>query len=188
MSLWQDLCQGGGQSALFFACMHRDSTHLSFSGISSGMHPSKLPTANGAAISTGMRGKSDRGYVIGAARLGYARSRTHAPLGVEHIPDPDVAPFLAEAFLMAAAGRSVRQVAAWLAGQGVEGNRGGPVSPATVQRMLNDPFYAGFIRDQAGRLTLGTHMPLTDRHTFALVQRRLIGKRCRPDRAMLIRD
>jgi len=139
-------------------------------------------------ISTGMRAKSDRGYVIGAARLGYVPSRTHASLGVEHVPDLDVAPLLREAFLLAATGRSVRQVAAWLAGQGVEGNRGGPVSPATVQRMLNDPFYAGFIRDQAGRLTLGTHMPLTDRHTFALVQRRLIGKRCRPDRAMLIRD
>jgi len=180
MSLWQDLCQGGGQSALFFACMHRDSTRLSFSGISSGMHPSKLPTANGAAISTGMRGKSDRGYVIGAARLGYARSRTHAPLGVEHIPDPGVAPFLAEAFLMAASGRSVRQVTSWLAEQGVKGNRGGPVSVATVQRMLTNPFYAGFVRDRAGCLSTGRHGAITDGRTFAAVQRRLMARRCSP--------
>ena len=160
--------------------MHWDSTRLSFSGISNGMHPSKIPTANDAAISMGMRAKSDRGYVIGAARLGYVPSRTHASLGVEHVPDPGVAPLLAEAFLMAAAGRSVRQVAAWLAGQGVKGNRGGPVSVATVQRMLTDPFYAGFVRDRAGSLSVGRHQAITEGRTFAAVQRRLMAKRCSP--------
>lgn len=144
------------------------------------MHPSEPPTANGAAISIGMRAKSDRGYVIGAARLGYVPSRTHASLGVEHVPDPDVAPSLAEAFLMAASGQSVRQVAAWLAGQGVKGNRGGSVSPATVQRMLTDPFYAGFVRDQAGCLSAGRHRAIIDSRTFATVQRRLMARRCSP--------
>ena len=144
------------------------------------MHTSKRPVASGMTISTGMRAKSDRGYVIGAARLGYVPSRTHASLGVEHVPDLDVAPLLREAFVLAATGRSVRQVAAWLAGQGVRGNRGGPVSAATVQRMLTDPFYAGFVRDRAGCLSAGRHRVIIDGRTFALVQRRLMAKRCSP--------
>ena len=138
-----------------------------------------LSTAT-ATVSTAMRAKSAQGYVIGVARLGYVPSRTHASFGTEAVPDPGVAPHLREAFLMAASGSSVRQVSAWLVGQGVKGNRGGSVSVATVQRMLTDPFYAGFIRDRAGCLTAGRHEALVTQKTFALVQRKLMEKRCYP--------
>ena len=74
-----------------------------------------------------MRQKAAAGYVIGAARLGYLPLHTSLSLGVEHVPDPRLAPLLREAFLLAASGMSLRQVAFWLAGRGVRGNRGGPV-------------------------------------------------------------
>ena len=144
------------------------------------MHPLQPPAADGATISMGMRAKSDRGYVIGVARLGYLPSLTSSSLGVEYVPDPDGAPLLGEAFLMAASGWSVRQITTWLAGQEVKGNRGGPVSPATVHRLLTDPFYAGFVRDRAGCLSAGRHQAITDGRTFALVQRRLMSRSCSP--------
>ena len=115
---------------------------------------------------------------LGAARIAYLISRTTE--GYSYAPDPEAAPFLREAFAMAASGKSVRQVAAWLAERGVRGGRGTPVSVATVQRQLTEPFCAGFVRDPAGRLSPGRHEALVDGRTFALVQRRLMEKRCRP--------
>ena len=78
---------------------------------------------------------------------------------------------------MSASSQSVRTVAAWLAEQAVQGVRGGPVTKSTVQRMLTEPFYAGFVQDASGRLTLGRHEALVSQATFALVQRKLFDKR-----------
>lgn len=145
------------------------------------MKPNQILTAaDSTEISTAMRQKSTLGYVIGTARLGYKPSRTHSSASVVAIPDPEMFPLLRDAFVMATRGSSVRQVTAWLVKQGVKGKRGGQVSVATVQRMLTDPFYAGFIKDQAGCFTNGRHQALVTKQTFALVQRKLLEKRCCP--------
>ncbi len=70
-----------------------------------------------------MRRKSTDGYAIGVARLGYVPARSRASLGVELLPDPVVAPLVREAFAMAAAGKSVRQVAEWMREREAKGKK-----------------------------------------------------------------
>lgn len=136
-----------------------------------------------------MRERSTRGYLTGAARLGYSGSRT--ALGSKPVPDSEVGPLIQETFAKVASGQSLRQVTTWLAERGVRGVRGGPVGLATVQRMLTDPFYAGFVSDRAGCLARGQHEALIARHTFARAQRKLLEKRCypmKPDETLLSVD
>lgn len=123
-----------------------------------------------------MRSKAMSGFVIGTARIGFVAVRTES--GVKAVPDPVLAALLAEGFRLVQDGKSLRSVTAWLRRHKVNGKRGEPVSLATVQRMLTDPYCAGATRDHAEK-----HEPLVSAELFAAVQHKLASRRCRPVKA-----
>ena len=137
--------------------------------------------SKGAAVSAGMRAKARSGFVVGAARIGYVAVRMERGVGV--VPDPITAPLLAVAFGMASRGQSLREIAGWLRAMGVRGKRGDPVSLATVQRTLTDPYYAGPVGNGAGHPTAGRHGAIVSQELFEAVQRRLLARRCYPLKA-----
>ncbi len=136
------------------------------------------PPHRGKAVSKGMNAKVAAGFVVGAARVGYVAVRTED--GIQAVPDPALTPLLGEAFRMVRDGKSLRSVTAWLQTKNVCGLRGDPISLATVQRMLTDPYYCGLIRDGARGWKPGSHKESVDPKLFAEVQRKLLSRRCRP--------
>jgi site-specific DNA recombinase len=92
--------------------------------------------------------------------------------------DEAIAPLIQEAFRLAARQRSsIRKVLTELTPHGLVGRDGKPMSAATLQRVLRNPFYAGLVACK-GALTPGRHTPLVSQSLFHQVQRRLRLRRC----------
>ena len=119
-----------------------------------------------------MRAKSEAGFLVAQPRLGYRAVRTLRGTVAE--PDPETAPLVQRAFVeVAANGLSLRQVTRMMQEEGLKGRRGEPVSLATVQRILADPYYAGMTELQDGRLLLGTHVALVPLPLFLAAKEKI---------------
>jgi recombinase-like zinc beta ribbon protein/recombinase/resolvase-like protein len=84
-------------------------------------------------------------------------------------PDPDTAPFVAEAFSRAAAGASVRAVVAWL-GKLPSASRGGrTLTYAVVRKLLSSPVYLGYLSDDP-TVPRGRWPSIVEENTWLRVQ------------------
>ncbi len=117
-----------------------------------------------------------RGELPGPAPLGYLNHRT-GKVETTVIPDPEMAPLVREAFLMAAqGGYSLRQLLAELNRKGLRSRNGKPLQVSGLWYLLTNPFYAGYVRYK-GKTFSGVHEPLVGGADFNLVQNRLAGRR-----------
>ena len=137
-------------------------------------------TPRSALISQGMAAKAEAGFLPGKARLGYRNRRTED--GSVAAPDFTAALALGEAFQRVASGESLRAVLGWLRDRNIAGARGNPISLSTLQRILADPYYAGLVKDENGKLVPGGHPPLVDLELFLKAQRGLAKRRTSPSR------
>lgn len=96
------------------------------------------------------------------------------------VPDPKLAPVVAEAFAMRDAGRSVEEVRVFLAEHGVERTYGG------VQVMLRSRVYIGEIHVRGLAPNLSAHEPIVEREVFERVQRMRStrGRRAKSERLL----
>jgi hypothetical protein len=125
----------------------------------------------------GMRRKLQEGLFPWKAPLGY-RSVTVGKKKTEpDEPDQPTFGLLQKAWNEFATGRFkkvelLRRMTEW----GIRTRAGKPLSKQSLDHLLVDPFYAGIIRDPwSGEESLGRHMPMISRATFAQVQQYLRG-------------
>jgi site-specific DNA recombinase len=124
-------------------------------------------------IKRGLRLKAADGFLVGPPKLGYTIKRTR--LGSLAIPDPAMAPAIAEAFLAVASGMSLRDVLGRLDRLGVKTRKGNPLPRLALVHILHDPYYAGIVI-QEGRKVTGRHEPLVSLHLFDTVQAELASR------------
>jgi transposase len=87
--------------------------------------------------------------------------------------DEAIAPQIQDAFRLAARqGSSIRKVLVELTPRGLFSRFGKPMSVATLQRVLHNPFYAGLIAHE-GQFITGKHQALVSKSLFRRVQRQL---------------
>jgi len=164
----------GGRSSVQRLCMHHCSTDNATLGIHRDMDSISESQLN--LVSAGMRTKAASGFVIGSAKLGYTAE--HSREGVRAVLDQTVAPLLANAFVMAGNDASLREIISQLQTRDVRGKRGELVALATVQRFLTNPYYAGFLQNEAGQWVAGAQKAIVSPELFAVVQRKLLARRC----------
>jgi site-specific DNA recombinase len=117
------------------------------------------------------------GECPGIAPLGYHNVVVENRRTVE--VDPVMAPLVVEAFRLAAQRKSsLRKVLAELGPRGFIGRTSKTMGVSSLQAILTNPFYAGFIRHQ-NKLYRAVHQPLISRSLFDQVHRQLFRRRCR---------
>ena len=117
-----------------------------------------------------------RGELPGPAPLGYLNHRT-GKFETTVIIDREKAPLISEAFTIAAQRNcSLRTLLSDLTAKGLLSRNGKRLQVAALWQLLNNPFYAGFVRYE-DELFQGQHEPLTDQETFDQVQHQLEGRR-----------
>lgn len=122
-------------------------------------------------IRRGRQRKLEVGGLPGCAPVGYINRRRGDKTWVEI--DPINGPLVREAFKLAAKGMPLRNVRERLCEAGFAGQRGGQISPSTLQYLLRNQFYVGTIRC-GGVERQGIHPPLVDEATFRKVQVHLL--------------
>jgi site-specific DNA recombinase len=148
-------------------------------------------------VKRGLLKKAEAGGTYGPTRLGYLNAPEVLPDGrkVSGVnPDPDRHHFLTLAFELYASGEySVSQLAGELYRLGLRTRptkrhpaATGRIGTTALQRILRDPYYAGWIVYKRGtpdeQTFPGRHQPLIDQDTFDLVQSRLDEKRAAGER------
>ena len=129
-------------------------------------------------IKKGLDERRAQGYYCGTLPFGVGKGEDGVPA-----PHPDTHHGLVMAFEAAAKGRSNRQVAQTMNGQGFRtvGTRGGgPFTNYTVRGILSNRFYIGEIPDGKGGWLPGKHGPIIDPSLFHQVQEVRASKRRRP--------
>jgi site-specific DNA recombinase len=150
----------------------------------------------GRNVAQGIYQKAKSGGTYGWTRLGYLNDVERLPDGrqVPSVsPDPERAPFLTVAFQLYASGTySLSQLSTELYRLGLRSRprKNRPpqkVATASLQRILRDPYYAGWIVYKRGtddeQTFRGRHDPLTDEDTFDRVQALLDEKRVSGERS-----
>ena len=149
----------------------------------------------GRNVSQGIYQKAKNGGTYGWTRLGYANDVERLPDGRQIpsvSPDPKRHHFLSVAFKLYASGEySLSQLRDELYDLGLRSRprKNRPpqkVSTTSLQRILRDPYYAGWIVYKRGtpdeQTFRGRHDPLIDEDTFDQVQARLDEKRVAGER------
>jgi site-specific DNA recombinase len=149
----------------------------------------------GRAVKGGLYRKAKAGGSYGGFRLGYIKAIEQLPDGRQVggvIPDPDRHHFVTHAFMLYASGEySISQLVDELYRLGLRSfptrrYPSGKVGTAALQRLLRNPYYAGWIVYKRGtpdeQVFRGRHEPLIDQDTFDRVQRRLDEKRVAGER------
>ncbi|MGI4791069.1 MAG: recombinase family protein [Janthinobacterium lividum] len=127
------------------------------------------PTTWGETVKARMRAKALRGVPTGPVPLGYRKVHDMGTVRVEI--DEAVAPLVREAFRLAALKRnSLRDVLREVTEQGLVSQRGTPLHPSGLWRILTNPFYIG-IMIYGGEEIQGTHQALISCKDFANVQK-----------------
>lgn len=98
----------------------------------------------------------EQGLHVGRLPIGYLPD----PNGGPGIPDPKVAPIIAEALVLRANGASIMEVQAFLAQSGVRTRSGRLICRSSVHAMINNQFYAG-CTSYKRTLRKGSHQSLT---------------------------
>ncbi len=125
--------------------------------------------AKSERTSAGMRAALSAGRWAWQPPLGYGPGMTH---------DPERAPIVRRAFELAASGDYTGpELREKLAGLGLLGKKGRPVSKQTLASMLRNGLYAGIVRSKKwGVETDGAFEPIVDRALFFRVQHVLDGR------------
>ena len=138
------------------------------------MDTEQLPTW-GEMVKERMRAKALKGVPTGPVPLGYKKVHDCGEVRVEI--DEATAPLVREAFRLAALKRnSLRDVLKTLTEHGMVSQRGTPLHPSGLWRILTNPFYVGIIVYD-GEETQGAHPPLVSRNDFAIVHKAMSSKR-----------
>lgn len=124
--------------------------------------------------------KFKAGYYPGTATLGYSNVRNSNPSGSYDkkiiVLDPDVSPFIKQAFKMYATGQhSIVSIRQYFYANGIRGRKGRPLQFSVTHNILRNPFYMGLMR-WGGMEGQGKHEPLIDEPTFKRVQETLSMK------------
>lgn len=125
----------------------------------------------GFMISGGLREKESQGYLLGSLPFGYRR-----PLGDTRraIHDPDEARVVRAAFERYAEGvASYTDLAAWLNAQDFRGRRGQPFTKWSIEEMLRNVAYAGYVGGHRASLEdakRGEHDPIVPPELFKRVE------------------
>lgn len=128
----------------------------------------------------GMTEKVSRGKPVSIPPLGYKMSEG------ELVIDEDAAPLIRKIFKDYLDGKGYREIAMNLNAKGFKTRRGNNFENRTVQYIINNPLYAGYIRwDIDGRgsrayyrdgkemIVKGTHEPLISAETYETVKKKL---------------
>jgi site-specific DNA recombinase len=137
----------------------------------------------GRNVSGGMYQKAKAGGSYGGFRLGYIRAIEQLPDGRQVsgiVPDPDRAHYVTLSFRLYASGEySLSQLSLELYQLGLRSfptrrYAEGQVKTSALQRLLRNPYYAGWIVYKRGtpdeQIFQGRHEPLVDQDTFDRVQ------------------
>src|SRR6476659_1481422 len=149
----------------------------------------------GRNVSRGLYQKAKDGGTYGWARLGYLNDVERLPDGRQVASvslDPKRSPLLTLAFQLFASGEySLSKLAKELHFLGLRSRRtrrhqGEKIGTSTLQRILRDPYYAGWVIYKRGtddeQVFRGRHEPLIDEDTFNRVQVLLDEKRVAGER------
>jgi site-specific DNA recombinase len=105
--------------------------------------------------------------------------------------DEEVAPSIRKAWELVAGGRKIAEVLQALHADGFRSPRhgrigGGPLARKSLYNILNDPFYAGYVRDR-DRFCKGFHQALISEETFMKVSELLSKRRKNWNRSAVVR-
>lgn len=155
----------------------------------------------GRNVQGGLYQKAKAGGSYGGFRIGYSKVIEQLPDGrqVSSVcPDPERHPFITLAFRLYDSGEySISELTSELYRLGLRTYPtkrwpAGKVSTAVVQRILRNPYYAGWIVYKRGtpdeQIFTGRHEALIDQDTFDRVQKRLDEKRQAGERPQLHRQ
>jgi site-specific DNA recombinase len=125
-------------------------------------------------VRKGFYGRLKQGFYPLPAPRGYCDNGKAKPKTV----DPIIGPLVGEAFKLYATGTySVDTLRFEMAGRGLLGSSGKPLSPDAMSKLLHNPFYIGLMRiGTTGELFEGNHEPLVRKATFDRVQAILSGR------------
>lgn len=132
-------------------------------------------------VSRGLTEKAARGWWPHTAPHGYrnaVRTRDGVPVSII-LSDPKRFPLIRKAWEMAAAGSSVPRILASLESWGYtnrpsRGRAPRPISRSSLYRLLENPFYCGWIRYK-GELIRGRHEPMITEGLYREARTRLEG-------------
>jgi site-specific DNA recombinase len=149
----------------------------------------------GRNVKGGIYQKAKAGGSYGGFRLGYIKAIEQLPDGRQVggvIPDPERHHFITHAFMLYGSGEySISQLVDELYRLGLRSfptkrYPSGKVGTAAIQRLLRNPYYAGWIAYKRGtpdeQIFRGRHDALIDQETFDRVQRLLDEKRVAGER------
>ncbi len=125
-------------------------------------------------VKKGIRGRLKQGLYPGYAPLGYVDNGG----GVPKSPCPTRAPLIREAYELYATGDySIRSLREEMNRRGLRNRNGEPVSRRCIERILNNPFYAGIIAvKKTGETYQGIHEPIVPIPLYRQVQELKAGK------------
>lgn len=125
----------------------------------------------GFLISGGLQEKKSQGYLLGTLPFGYRRPPDDTRRAV---PDPGEARVVQLAFERYAAGTaSYTALADWLNAEGFRGRRGGPFTKWTVEELLRNVTYAGYVGGHRATLETGRrgeHEPIVSEELYRRVE------------------
>lgn len=133
----------------------------------------------GEEVKKGMTQKAKQGGLQSTPPFGYT-VQNHTL-----VPDPETADYVRQIFRRYVDGEAVFAIARWLNGLGVRTRRGNPIENRTVEYILRNPVYVGFLRwNPSGKTrrefnnpniitAKGAHEPLIDQALFDAAQARL---------------
>lgn len=107
------------------------------------------------------------------------RGQYDIPTGGDHVPDPEVAPWLRQAFEWYVSGVSVYDIAARFQAANVTSNRGNPTTPNGLRTSMDSGFAAGKVVDRRGETVEyadGAHTAIIDADLWAAYLRRRHAK------------
>ena len=133
-----------------------------------------------ADVRRGMRRKAERGGYPYCAPLGYRNRRDD--LGQAYIePDLDTAPFVREAFEMAAQGMSLQKILNAMTARGLRSRPGKRLGPSALLGVLTNEVYLGRTR-LGGSSWRASHGPIVEPGVFEAVQAGLRARKRSPGR------
>jgi DNA invertase Pin-like site-specific DNA recombinase len=101
----------------------------------------------GSAVSKGMARRLRSGKPIGGRSYGLGRRRNPETDELEIIPDPDKAPVVVRIYDEYLSGKTQQEIIKRLNAEGIPATHGGRWHSSTLRALLQNPVYAGFVRD-----------------------------------------
>jgi DNA invertase Pin-like site-specific DNA recombinase len=101
----------------------------------------------GAAVSKGIARRRKAGKPVGGHSYGMGRRRDPETDMLEPVPDPETAPVVLRIYDEYLAGKSQQEILKRLNAEHIPAMKGGKWHPSTIRDLLQNPVYAGLVRD-----------------------------------------